>query len=428
MADIAKKKLQLNGAVINPRVSLDNIVPNSSDTVFNNSASTILNGSGQISSAYIELADNVVVTTGGVIDTSVLPSTVVQTVDGKIPKTVLPGSVDDIIQLIAFSANPPASGMVNGDQYYNSSDKKIYTYNGSWGVAEDPVTTVIYYVPSTKKTYRWSTGATAADNDMVEIAAAIAVTKQGSKSGSQLVDSDDFVPSDKAVAAAIAAAIQAAEDPIADGSNPGLVYVAGASSSANGVTLTLNTSTGALTVTGEKPVKGYSSYTPGVVYIEGSTNATSTNIVEQAADNGVQLKLDQSTGKLSANGVLKTNGGLTVDGSGALYVNTGTGIKINTTSNTVELDTLTGDQVAAGLTAGTGIASVTGGTITLDTLTGEQVAAGLTAGTGIESVTGGTITMATLTGEQVAAGLTAGTGIASVSGGTITASLVAVDL
>ena len=393
MADIAKKKLQLNGAVINPRVSLDNIVPNSSDTVFNASSSTILNGSGQISSQYIELADNVVVTSGGVISTDVLPSTVVQTVDGKIPKTVLPGSVDDIIQLIAFSANAPASGMVNGDQYYNSTDKKIYTYNGSWGSAEDPVTTVIYYVPSTKKTYRWSTGATAADNDMVEIAAAIAVTKQGSESGSQLTDSDDFVPSDKAVKTAIDAAITAAEPAIADGSNPGLVYVSGGSSTANGVTLTLNTSTGALTVTGEKPVKGASSYTPGVVYIAGSTNATSNSIIEQAVNNGVQLKLDQSTGELSANGVLKANGGLVADvGTGALYVNVGTGITINTTSNTVELDTLTGEQVAAGLTAGTGIASVTGGTITMDTLTGEQVAAGLTAGTGIASVSGGTIT------------------------------------
>ena len=80
--------------------------------------------------------------------------------DGKVPVSQLPMSVlEQIIELIDFSASAPKVGN-EGEQYYNSTDKKIYTSNGSdWINAETPLASKIYSVvagANANKQYRWS--------------------------------------------------------------------------------------------------------------------------------------------------------------------------------------------------------------------------------------------------------------------------------
>ena len=73
--------------------------------------------------------------------------------NGLVPSTQLPSYVDDVIELVAISATAPATAS-NGDKYYNTGDKKIYTYSGSWGNAADPETGKIYV--ANEMAYRWS--------------------------------------------------------------------------------------------------------------------------------------------------------------------------------------------------------------------------------------------------------------------------------
>lgn len=73
--------------------------------------------------------------------------------NGLVPSTQLPSYVDDVIELVAISATAPSSAS-NGDKYYNTGDKKIYTYSGSWGSAADPETGKIYV--ANEMAYRWS--------------------------------------------------------------------------------------------------------------------------------------------------------------------------------------------------------------------------------------------------------------------------------
>ena len=73
--------------------------------------------------------------------------------NGLVPSTQLPSYVDDVIDLVAISATAPATAS-NGDKYYNTGDKKIYTYSGSWGNAADPETGKIYV--ANEMAYRWS--------------------------------------------------------------------------------------------------------------------------------------------------------------------------------------------------------------------------------------------------------------------------------
>jgi len=180
MSNVAKKKLKLSGSVISPRTSLDNIVASVDESVFGGTT-TIVDANGKIKDEHIAGISASKIT--GVID-----------------KANLPGSVDDIVELVSYSDSAPSSGFTTGAQYYKSGTgtgaKKIYTATGenTWGpTGETPVKSVIYFVPSTNKSYRWS------GSDMAEIAASLAVRLQGASTVSVLANSDDFVPSEKAI-------------------------------------------------------------------------------------------------------------------------------------------------------------------------------------------------------------------------------------
>ena len=74
--------------------------------------------------------------------------------NGLVPAAQLPSYVDDVIDLVAIAATAPAVG-AEGAKYYNSTDKKIYTSNGTaWGNAADPETGKIYV--ANEMAYRWS--------------------------------------------------------------------------------------------------------------------------------------------------------------------------------------------------------------------------------------------------------------------------------
>lgn len=74
--------------------------------------------------------------------------------NGLVPSTQLPSYVDDVLELVAISATAPSEAAA-GDLYYNSTDKKIYTYkNGAWADAADPETGKIYV--ANDMAYRWS--------------------------------------------------------------------------------------------------------------------------------------------------------------------------------------------------------------------------------------------------------------------------------
>lgn len=80
--------------------------------------------------------------------------------DGKIPADLLPSYVDDIEDLIAVSSTAPAQ-CSEGDKYYNTTTKLIYTATGTntWGTdGETPADGKIYIDSSAtpSKSYRWS--------------------------------------------------------------------------------------------------------------------------------------------------------------------------------------------------------------------------------------------------------------------------------
>jgi hypothetical protein len=498
-----KGSIKKGSDVIYPATALDKIYAVSGKSSSSAGTSILTSGTSKISSTY--LPDTIVYTVSGTIPiekiptltASYLPSNLVYTTNNKIPTTYItfsdataiaastsaspgdavqayglkayldshvavldnnghiskeciPSSVDDIIQLVAYSANAPTGTWTTGDQYYNSTSKKIFTYESSgWGTTgTTPVTDVIYFVVTSdsKRTYRWSGAAT--NPDMVEIAAAIAITKQGSSSASVLTASDDYVPSNKAVKTAIELAASGAVS-IASGSTPGKVYVVNASSSANGVTLSLNTTSGALSVTGVPPKKtSASAYTPGVVYIEGTTNSTTPSKIEGTATKGVKLILEQNTGKLSVTGVAAGN---SASDAGVVYVSGGTsasnGIKLILSSGELSIS-----ATAANASGGYGVVTLeddfkdyaSGGWNTNIAVTPRAVKAWtekILAGDGLQvspdtsiasiklasnsglSCNSDGLKVGTLTGTMVASGLTKGTGIASITGGTITADL-----
>lgn len=86
----------------------------------------------------------------------------------KIPTAYLPGYVDDVVELISFSATNPASP-VSGNKYYNTSSKKIFTYTTSWDLGVTPESDKIYTNIADNKTYRWS------GSDMVALGAGIVI-------------------------------------------------------------------------------------------------------------------------------------------------------------------------------------------------------------------------------------------------------------
>lgn len=96
---------------------------------------------------------------------------------GKVPSSQLPSFVDDVIDLLDAAETAPEH-CAAGDQYYNTSSKKIFTATGTdtWGeTGADPEGGKIYITLDDNKTYRWS-GTT-----MAEISAGLALGEtQGS--------------------------------------------------------------------------------------------------------------------------------------------------------------------------------------------------------------------------------------------------------
>ena len=91
--------------------------------------------------------------------------------DGKVPTSQLPSFVDDVIDLIDIAATAPEH-CAEGDKYYNSTSKKIFTATGTdtWGeTGADPEGGKIYITTDDEKTFRWS-GST-----MAEISAGLAL-------------------------------------------------------------------------------------------------------------------------------------------------------------------------------------------------------------------------------------------------------------
>lgn len=91
--------------------------------------------------------------------------------DGKVPASQLPSFVDDVIDLIDIAATAPEH-CAEGDKYYNSTSKKIFTATGTdtWGeTGADPEGGKIYITTDDEKTFRWS-GST-----MAEISAGLAL-------------------------------------------------------------------------------------------------------------------------------------------------------------------------------------------------------------------------------------------------------------
>lgn len=77
--------------------------------------------------------------------------------NGKVPASQLPSYVDDVIELLALAATAPAA-CAAGDQYYNTSSKKIFTATATntWGTTgATPETGKIYVNLTDNKTYRW---------------------------------------------------------------------------------------------------------------------------------------------------------------------------------------------------------------------------------------------------------------------------------
>lgn len=80
--------------------------------------------------------------------------------DGKIPAEYLPSYIDDVVDLIAVTDTAPAT-CAEGDKYYNTTDKLIYTAvaTDTWGTTgETPEDGKIYLNISTNpsESYRWS--------------------------------------------------------------------------------------------------------------------------------------------------------------------------------------------------------------------------------------------------------------------------------
>lgn len=505
-----KGSIKKGSDVIYPATALDKIVAVSGKSSSSAGTSILISGTSRISSTY--LPDTIVYTVNGTIPitkippltSAYLPSNVVYTTNNKIPTTYItfsdanaiaastsaspgdavqayglkayldshvavldtngfiskdciPASVDDIVMLVAYQANAPTiadiSTLTEGDQYYNSNTRRVYTWHTegstpSWTNETIPHKEAIYYDLSTKIAYRWGEDNSAYGGDMVKIADAVTIKKQGTSTVSVLNNEEDSVPSTKAVKTAIELAAAGAVS-IASGSTPGKVYVVNTSSSAKGVTLSLNTTTGALSVTGVPPKKtSTSAYTPGVVYIEGSTNSTTPSKIEGTATKGVQLILDQTTGKLSVTGVAA---GTSASNAGVVYVSGGTstsnGIKLTLSSGALSIS-----ATAADASGGYGVVTLeddfknyaSGAWDTDIAVTPRAVKAwtdhiltgdGLqvTASTGIASIKlasnsglscdSNGLKVGTLTGAMVASGLSKGTGIASITGGTITADL-----
>lgn len=238
--------------------------------------------------------DNLVATPGG-------SSVSVATLDGtgKVPASLLPSYVDDVIDLLAITETAPTTCALN-DKYYNKSanNKKIYTATAAntWGeTGETPVSGAIYVDTATDKIYRWS------GSELIEISSQVSVRTQaagGVRDTSSA--SDSMVPSELAVAQAIADATDGAltEIPIATASTVGGVTLDGTVFTTSGTSGTLvagaisATTWSGLQTTETKLVTGGKMKS---LVGDAITSATSTFISGVTAGTGISVSADGAT-------------------------------------------------------------------------------------------------------------------------------------
>ena len=106
-------------------------------------------------------------------------------VDGKIPASQLPSYVDDVVELLNMTDTAPST-CAEGDMYYNTSSKKIFTATGTntWSsTGENPEGGKIYVNLSDNTSYRWG------GSDMVQISASLVIgTTQGTAADGKVVN------------------------------------------------------------------------------------------------------------------------------------------------------------------------------------------------------------------------------------------------
>ena len=78
-------------------------------------------------------------------------------VNGLVPAAQLPSYVDDVVDLKTIAAEAPAE-CVQGEKYYNTTNKKIYTATAAntWDSGAAPESGKIYVAVDTNMSYRWS--------------------------------------------------------------------------------------------------------------------------------------------------------------------------------------------------------------------------------------------------------------------------------
>lgn len=112
-----------------------------------------------------------VATSGSYADLSGTPDLTLKAdlVDGKIPTSQLPSYVDDVIELISIQSTPPTG--VTGNQYFNTTDNKIYTYGASaWENPVSPEQGKIYINLLENYSYRWPGSAMVSISNPIDIA------------------------------------------------------------------------------------------------------------------------------------------------------------------------------------------------------------------------------------------------------------------
>lgn len=77
--------------------------------------------------------------------------------NGLVPAAQLPSYVDDVVDLLTVAAEAPGE-CAEGDKYFNTTDKKLYTATGenTWDGGVAPEAGKIYVAVDTNMSYRWS--------------------------------------------------------------------------------------------------------------------------------------------------------------------------------------------------------------------------------------------------------------------------------
>lgn len=313
---------------------------------------------------------------------------------------VVAGTVAEV-DLIAITGTAPTT-CAKGDKYYNTDSKKIFTATAAntWGgTGEDASLGVIYkynnqlfmrgaLMPSEGDStpdlalhplqYKLTSAtltdgsASAPDNvvarekdipGFVKTCVAEAVTTSNAGTGISVTNKSTTTPFKINLSAASSSTI-------------GGVKVSGNTSSSNGVSLVLAATGGALTIStkaADVDNTAANAYTGSIgtvklcnnfsgFYTSLSSFAAGVNTVA-VTPNGVKTWIEKLVTEGKGLEFETVNGGENNE-SKQLKVKLGTGLEFDGTTKAIKLSTLSGTQVAAGLSAGTGIRSVTNGTIT----------------------------------------------------------------